>query len=92
VLRKILIAFAVLVLLFLGYVVSRPSTYAVERSASISAPPAVVFSQVADFGRWDAWSPWSKLDPNQKTSFAASLGRSARSWSGPGTRTSARAG
>ncbi len=83
-LRKLLIALAVLVLLFLGYVVSRPSTYAVERSASISAPPAVVFSQVADFGRWEAWSPWSKLDPNQQTSFTGQPGTvgAVMEWSG----------
>jgi hypothetical protein len=28
-----------------------------------------VFAQVNDVHTWDAWSPWAKLDPNQKTTF-----------------------
>ena len=29
----------------------------------------VVYAQVADFHRWDGWSPWARLDPNQRTEF-----------------------
>lgn len=36
----------------------------VSRSATVKAPPAAVFKVVNDFRQWDAWSPWSKLDPN----------------------------
>jgi uncharacterized protein YndB with AHSA1/START domain len=35
----------------------------VSRSATIAAPPEAVFKVVNDFRQWDAWSPWSKLDP-----------------------------
>ena len=27
-----------------------------------AAQPAAVFDQVNDFHKWDAWSPWAKLD------------------------------
>lgn len=36
----------------------------VTRSATINAAPEAVFKVVNDFRQWDAWSPWSKLDPN----------------------------
>jgi len=41
----------------------------VTRSSTIAAPPAAVFKVVNDFRQWDAWSPWSKLDPNMKKSL-----------------------
>src|SRR5262245_56406229 len=41
----------------------------VSRSAALSAPPDAVFAVVNDFHQWDAWSPWSKLDPAMKKSF-----------------------
>jgi hypothetical protein len=28
-----------------------------------------VFAQVNDLHKWDAWSPWTKLDPDAKISF-----------------------
>ena len=82
--RKILIAVAAIVVLFLGFVATRPSTYGVERSTTVAAPPAVVYAQVADFNRWDAWSPWAKLDPAQKTTFTGEPGAvgSRYEWSG----------
>ena len=30
---------------------------------------ADVFAQVNDFHKWDAWSPWAKLDPAAKVGF-----------------------
>ena len=38
-------------------------TYTVERSTTIQAPPDEVYAHVADFHRWEAWSPWADLDP-----------------------------
>ena len=67
--KKILIALAALLVLFLIVVATRPSGFKVERSASIAAPPATVFEQVNDFHAWAAWNPWGKLDPNMKQSY-----------------------
>mgnify|MGYP001434113858 CR=1 FL=1 len=65
-LKKILIAVVVLVAAVLVYAATRPDTFRVERSVSIKAPPEKVFAMITDFRRWDAWSPWEKLDPNQR--------------------------
>ena len=68
-LKKILIALAAIVAVFLVVVALQPSEFKVERSATIAAPPATVFDQVNDFHKWEAWSPWAKLDPNAKVAF-----------------------
>jgi hypothetical protein len=50
--------------IFAGYAAMQPSEYTVSRSLAMDAPAAVVFDQVNDLSKWDAWSPWAKLDPN----------------------------
>ena len=85
--KKLLIVLAVLaaiVLVFLIVVAMQPSDFRVSRSATMSAPPATVFVHVNDLQKWQAWSPWMKLDPNAKNSFAgppAGQG-AAMSWAG----------
>src|SRR5687768_8227147 len=59
---------AVVVLLFV-VISMRPSDFRVSRSATMAAPQSAVFAQVNDFHKWEAWSPWAKLDPDAKTSF-----------------------
>jgi hypothetical protein len=68
-LKKILIGLAALVLIFVVVVALQPSEFRVERTAQVSAPPAAVFAQVNDLHKWDAWSPWAKLDPEAKIGF-----------------------
>jgi Polyketide cyclase / dehydrase and lipid transport len=68
-LTYILIAVAVIIVLFLIVVATRPADFRVTRSTNISAPPPTVFAQVNDFHNWEAWSPWAKLDPNSKTTY-----------------------
>lgn len=70
--RKLLVAFAVAAVLILALCVviaSQPSTFHVERSATIAAPPPRVFDQVNDLRKWEAWSPWVKLDPAMKQTY-----------------------
>ena len=66
---KILIGVAVVIVLLLLLIVSRPSTFHVERSITIAAPPERVFALVNDFRQWPAWSPWEKKDPNMKRTY-----------------------
>jgi hypothetical protein len=75
---------AVVLVAFLGFVATRPADFRISRSAIMSAPPADVFAQVNDFHNWEAWSPWAKLDPNSKVTFAgASAGTGAIfTWAG----------
>jgi hypothetical protein len=72
--KKIGIGAAALVVVLLLVIVTRPSTYHVERSTIISASTDVVFAQVADFKKWKGWSPWDQLDPNMKTTFEGTQG------------------
>jgi hypothetical protein len=64
-----LVVIVVVVAIFCVVVAMQPAHYRVERSATMNAPPSVVFNQVNDFHKWDTWSPWAKLDPNMKTAF-----------------------
>lgn len=67
--KKILIGLVVIVIVFVVVVALQPSDFRVTRSATISALPPAVFAQVNDFHKWEAWSPWAKLDPAAKNSF-----------------------
>lgn len=68
-LKKILIALAAIVLIFVGVVAMQPSEFHVERTADIAAPQANLFARVNDFRKREAWSPWAKLDPAAKVSL-----------------------
>lgn len=65
----ILIAVAVLAVVFVIAVALQPSIFLVSRTATISAPPATVFDHVNDLHKWQEWSPWAKLDPVAKVTF-----------------------
>jgi len=67
--KKILIGIVLIIVGFAVYVSTRPSDFRVTRSTIIDASPSTVFNQVNDFHRWEAWSPWAKMDPNAKTSY-----------------------
>lgn len=67
--KKILLGLLAVVVVFLIVVAMQPNEYRIERSATLAAPPAEVFEQVNDLHKWEAWSPWAKLDPNAKNSF-----------------------
>ena len=67
--KKILIAFGVAVAAFLGLVANHPADYRIERSATIAAPASMIFPLVNNLQNWEKWSPWAKLDPEQKMTF-----------------------
>jgi hypothetical protein len=62
----ILLAVALVILGFVIVVAMQPSDFRIARTATMAAAPADVFAQVNDFHKWNAWSPWAKLDPNMK--------------------------
>ena len=68
-LPKILLGLVALVGVLATVVAVQPAEFHVARSATIAAPPSAVFAEVNDFHRWDAWSPWTKKDPNCQNSF-----------------------
>ncbi len=83
-LKKILIALASIIVVFILVVATRPADFRVTRSTTIAALPDAVFPHVNELKKWDAWSPWAKLDPNAKNSFDGppSGKGAAMSWAG----------
>jgi uncharacterized protein YndB with AHSA1/START domain len=69
---------------FLGYAATRPAQFTVRRSLRIKATPDKVFPHISDFHKWEAWSPWEKLDPAmRKTHSGPPAGRGAAyAWEG----------
>jgi len=81
---KILIAVVIVVLGLAAFVATRPAEFRVTRTASFAAPAPVVFAQVNELRKWEAWSPWAKKDPQMKQSYegpAAGAG-AVTSWVG----------
>jgi hypothetical protein len=70
--KKLALVVGVAVVGFAGVVVSQPGSFRIERSGSMQAPPEVVFAQLNDLRRWDAWSPWNALDPNMQKTYSGS--------------------
>jgi hypothetical protein len=68
-LLKIVIGFAIVIALLVIFIATRPAEFSVSRSATMNVAPAAVFNQLNDFHKWEAWSPWAKMDPNAKNSF-----------------------
>lgn len=67
--KKILIVLAGLIAALLIVIALQPSTFRVTRAATINAAPEVVFPHINNLQRWEAWSPWAKLDPAVKNTF-----------------------
>ena len=68
-LRKVLLGLAALIIILVGIIYTRASTFRVERTTRIDAPPDVVYALVSDFHAWDRWSPWAHLDPSMKVTY-----------------------
>jgi uncharacterized protein YndB with AHSA1/START domain len=83
-LLKIVIVLVVLVAGFLIVAAMQPAEFRVTRTATLNAPATSVFAQVNDFHKWEAWSPFAKMDPAAKNTFAgAASGPGAEfSWDG----------
>ncbi len=64
-----LLALAFIAILFIVIIAGQPDEFKTSRSAKISAPPGKIFPHVNDLHKWEAWSPWAKLDPNAKSTF-----------------------
>ncbi len=45
-------------------------TYGIERSASIDASPAEIYSHIIDLHEMEKWSPWDRLDPGMSRTYS----------------------
>lgn len=67
---KIISLIIVVALVVLAVVINqRPSDLRITRSITIAASPEVIFPHVNEFKKWEAWSPYAKLDPNMQTTY-----------------------
>ena len=83
-LKTIAIIAVVLIAAILGYAMTVPDNFRVQRTTSIKAPPEKIFPLINDFHRWGSWSPWEKMDPEMKRTYsgAASGKGAAYAWQG----------
>jgi len=65
------IVLGVLLLVFIVTGFLLPSSYAVERSATINASPDQIHQLVGDLRRWPEWTPWTEVDPTIQTTYGA---------------------
>lgn len=72
--KTVAIVVVVLIAALLAFAATRPSTLRVQRAASIKAPPEKIFPLINEFRRWEAWSPYEKLDPALKRTFSGTAG------------------
>ncbi|MEQ1545324.1 SRPBCC family protein [Methyloglobulus sp.] len=80
----ILILIALAVMLSLVVAAMQPANFRITRTGTVAAPASVIFPYINNLQKWEAWSPWAKLDPTAKNSFeGSSEGVGAKmSWAG----------
>ena len=67
---KIIIGIVVVIVgLFFAYLATLPDSYRVERSTVINASDQLVMEHLANFKKWEKWSPWIEKDPNCKYTY-----------------------
>jgi hypothetical protein len=59
-----------LVLVLALFVALQPAEFRVERSATIAAPAAAIQGHIEDLRAMEAWSPFAKMDPAQRNTYA----------------------
>jgi uncharacterized protein YndB with AHSA1/START domain len=67
--KKILLVVAGLLVALLIVIALQPSRFSITRTGTINAAPEMVFPYINNLQRWEAWSPWAKLDPAAKNTF-----------------------
>jgi hypothetical protein len=85
--KKILIALAVIIvaLILAGFLL--PSSTVIRQSVAIGAPAGYVFEEINELKNWPRWSYWNSVDPEMKMEYSnPSFGTgSSYTWDGPHT-------
>jgi hypothetical protein len=82
----LLVGVGVFVVLLILLALRQPDEFTIQRSILINAIPDRIFPHVNNFHRWQAWSPWDKIDPQLKRTYSGpEFGVGAHyAWSGNG--------
>lgn len=73
--KKIALGILVAVVLFLGYVATRPSSFRYENSTVINAPADKIFPYLSNLKHGGEWNPFEQADPNMKKTFTGEDGK-----------------
>lgn len=68
-LAKLAIGLAIVAVVLLVAIATRPNSFRVQRSATIAAPAEVIYAQIQDFQRWPQWMTYDRMDPAIQRSF-----------------------
>jgi hypothetical protein len=75
--KIIAIVVVILVAAVLGFALTKPDSFNVQRTTKINAAPEKIFPLINDFHGWSSWSPWENVDPAMKRTHSGAA-------SGPG--------
>jgi uncharacterized protein YndB with AHSA1/START domain len=74
-LENIILVLVLLIGALVFIVARKPNVFRIERTLRIDAPPAAIFPLINDLHRFNAWSPYAKMDPlARNTHSGAALG------------------
>lgn len=82
----IVVMLFILVAAVLAYAATKPDSFHIQRTTNIKAPPEKIFALINDFHRWEAWSPYEKLDPAMKKAHSGSASGKGAIYSWDGNR------
>lgn len=51
------------------YIAIQPNAFEVTRARTFKAPAAVIYNNVVDYKKWEAWSPWVEKEPDLKLTY-----------------------
>ena len=69
ILKYVLIFVLIVVVGMLVYTFIQPSEYEISRTRVIEAPAELVYANVDDYKKWEAWGPWHDDDPSIVASY-----------------------
>jgi uncharacterized protein YndB with AHSA1/START domain len=82
--KTLLLVVVAIIATILVFASTKPDSFAVTRSATISASPDKVFGLITDFKAFNTWNAWVRKEPSVKLSYsgAASGVGAAYTWVG----------
>jgi|SRR5277367_1381656 len=83
---RIIVILAVVIAAILIFAATKPDTFHIQRTLTISAPPEKIFVLINDLHNWPRWAPQDREDSSMKRTYSgAQMGVGAVSdWEGRG--------
>jgi uncharacterized protein YndB with AHSA1/START domain len=74
---RILLGAVLLAAVVLLFAATKPSTFHIEKSVTVHAPPEKLYALIADFHKWPQWAPQDREDQTMRRTYSGAA-------SGPG--------